>query len=109
MNAKFVSLRWIKGDPVHLAQGIKGNKTPKNALKGSNGSFIVGGMPSEIILTVEVDSGEVYSMDVYRRILLETKRKKMSQKLFDTVKEKFEETTFEYDKKTGKIEWNCHL
>ncbi|MBP3801863.1 MAG: hypothetical protein J6I85_07590 [Clostridia bacterium] len=109
MNAKFVSLRWIKGEPAHLVQGIKGNKTPKNALKGSNGSFIVAGSPTEIILTVELENGNVCRYDIYRQILLETGRKKMSQKLFDTVESKFEKTTFEYDEKTGDISWNCLL
>lgn len=66
MNAKFVSLRWIKGEPAHLVQGIKGNKTPKNALKGSNGSFIVAGSPTEIILTVELENGNVCRYDIYR-------------------------------------------
>ena len=63
--ARFERLEWVKGEPRHLVQGVKGNRRPSGAIYGGHGSFMVQGTPAQLILTVkDSDSGESHEFDV---------------------------------------------
>lgn len=62
-------------------QGVKGNKVPKNAIKGGNGSYTVGESPT-CIITIDTKDGEI-ELDVTDEIkeaLHEKGAKRISQK-----------------------------
>lgn len=60
--AEFVSLTRIPGTS-HLKQGVKGGRTPRNAVAGGNGSFIVAER-AKVILTLKHE-GKQFQKDIY--------------------------------------------
>ena len=109
MNAKFYDLIWKKGEPAKVVQGIKGNKRPKKAIRGDRGSFLVAGEPAHLYLYVKGENGKIYKNDVYLKVLKQTNRQRMSEKLFNHVYEIFESEQFKVDAETGEINWTCKL
>lgn len=83
--ATFRNLIWKKGE-VQLLQGVPGNRIPCNAISGGNGSFIVVTEPAKVILELESLYG-FEEFDIINDIKHVTKRKRMSQKLINTLKE----------------------
>lgn len=60
--AKFVSLTKIPGSSS-VKQGVKGGRTPKNAVAGGNGSFVVYER-AKVILGLKFN-GAYFSKDIY--------------------------------------------
>lgn len=60
--AKFVSITRIPGSS-HLKQGVKGGRTPRNAVRGGNGSFIVAER-AKVLLTLNYKE-QNYQKDIY--------------------------------------------
>lgn len=106
MLATFESLILIRGKKGHLVQGIKGNRIPPHAIAGGNGSYIVGGTPTQVILTVRLENGERHSSDVYRKILEKYRKVRLMDSFFEKVKEELSEKTFDYNPETGDITWD---
>lgn len=106
MLATFENLEWFKGTKGKLVQGIKGNRIPPGAVAGGNGSYIIKGTPSRIILTVRLENGERRSADVYRKILEKYGKTRMYDSLFEKVKKEMAEKTFDYNPETGDITWD---
>lgn len=96
--AKFVSLVRIPGS-ASLKQGVKGGKTPKNAIKGGNGSFVVYDR-GEVILNLE-QNGQYYSPDIYFNIKYVTDGKKITEKLCRKLEKGFE--NFDFVMEDGRI------
>ena len=96
LKAEFLSLNWIKGTPRHLVQGVKGGNRPRRALYGGNGSFVVMGTPSQLILTVKrIDNGEIVENNILHELMDSTNRYRMSEKFYDTLIEICKKTDFE--------------
>lgn len=108
MNATFYNLIWEKGQSPYLEQGVKGNKRPRRALYGGNGSYMVAGDPARLYLSVLGDDGKIYRSNIYGRVMKETGRQRMSEKLYDSVYNKFQNATFAVDS-NNYIEWSCKL
>ena len=85
LMATFINLIWKKGE-VQLMQGVQGNRTPYNAISGGNGSFIVVTEPAKVILELQSPYG-FEEFDIINDIKYVKKRKRMSQKLINTLKE----------------------
>ena len=62
MTATFKSLKWNKGSR-YVEQGVRGGRTPYNAVRGGNGSFVCED-PSELILTLVTEDGREISRDI---------------------------------------------
>ena len=81
---------------VHLVQGVKGNRTPKGAIKGGNGSFIVKSefLPAEYELCFKDSKGEEYYFQAYELIkecmvtprLTENKRNRIKDEVYRIAK-----------------------
>ena len=67
-------------------QGVQDNRTPYNAISGGNGSFIVVTEPAKVILELQSPYG-FEKFDIINDIKFVKKRKRMSQKLINTLKE----------------------
>lgn len=106
MDAKFKSLQLIKGENAQLIQGIKGNKVPKGAIVGGNGSFIVYGKSTQVILFLELENGKNFSCDVYRKILNYYGRKKMTDKFFEQLKVDMAKKKYTVDMETYDVQWS---
>lgn len=89
--AKFISLTRIPGS-TSLKQGIKGGKTPKNAIRGGNGSFIVHDR-AKVILTLDYN-GKCYSRDIYFDIKDVTDGRKITDKFCSKLETAFENFNF---------------
>jgi len=96
--AKFVSLTRIPGS-ASLKQGVKGGKIPKNAIGGSNGSFIVYDK-ADVILTLEYE-GKLYSKDIYYDIKDATDGKRITEKFCSKLETTFE--TFKFAVEDGQF------
>lgn len=59
----------------------------------------------QVIPNKQETNGEVKGQDVRRRILDESSQIRLSKKLISQYEEKFKDTTFEYNEKTGMISW----
>ena len=90
VKAHFVELEWIPGEGAHLVQGVKGNRRPKGAYAGGNGSFVVGGESARLILTLETEEGKHISKNIYydvKELTDERITKKFRENLEDALKE----------------------
>jgi len=105
MIGTFYSLIWNKADVPYLKQGVKGNRRPKRAMYGSNGSYMVAGENPQLHLFVKGEDGEIYRFNIYGRVLKETGRKHMSQKLYEKVKQNFETAIFVIENNI--VSWDC--
>ena len=95
VKAEFFSLRWIKGEPGHLVQGVKNGCRPRGAVRGGNGSFIVKGAPPELNLTVKTSKGICVKNDIYEEVMIAAKRKRMSDSFYSYVESLCESIEFE--------------
>jgi len=89
--AKFISLTRIPGSSS-LKQGVKGGKTPSNAIRGGNGTFIVYDR-AEVILVLEYN-GKRYSKDIYLDIKDATGGRKITDKFCSKLEAAFENFKF---------------
>lgn len=108
MKAEFVKLTWEKATPPYLVQGVKRHQTPRGAIRGSNGSFLVAGEPPKLYLTVNTEDGNMIRQNVYHDVMNQSGRARMSEKFFECIKAKFEHAEFEVNP-NGAISWNCIL
>ena len=106
-HAIFYKLVWEKGEGAHLVQGVKNNQRPSRALYGGNGSFMVAGSPARLYLTVKGDDGKYYRNEIYSRVMNATNRKRMSDKLYDTIYSQLEKADFSVV--ADHISWDCKL
>ena len=104
--ANFVRLRYVPAPEAYLKQRVKGNKRPKGAVNGSNSSFIMGER-AKLYLTVD-DNGVQTTQDVYYKVMYQTGRQRISDKLVDKVENKFKGATFTVSS-TDDITWDCKL
>ena len=89
--AKFKSLTKIPGS-ASLKQGVKGGRTPKNAIRGGNGSFITYER-AQVILTLDSD-GKRLSKDIYFDIKDATGGKRITDTLCSKLENQFENFNF---------------
>ena len=71
--AKFESLVRVPGT-TKFVQGIKNGRTPKNAVAGGNGSFIVG-QRGQLILSLRDEDDSLLRKDIYHEVKKYTQRK----------------------------------
>lgn len=65
-----------------LQQGVKGNKVPKNAIKGGNGSFIISD-PARCLITIDTKEDGEFELDItddIRTALRKNGAKRISEK-----------------------------
>lgn len=75
--------RYSQSTEGTLIQGVKGNRTPRGAVGGGYGSFIMPGNPPQIILIIS--NGESsYPMDIYNLVKANVSRR-ITQKFADTL------------------------
>lgn len=107
-EAKFLSLQKITY-PAVLEQGIKNLKTPKNAVNGGNGSFIVK-KPTKVILKVITEDNKIISQDIYFDIKNVT-TKRVTDRLLENIKLTLKDVIFNvengYIKNIKQILENC--
>ena len=89
--AKFISLQKTSGSSS-VIQGVKGGRTPRNAIRGGNGSFRVYDR-GEVRLTLEYN-GNRYSKDIYLDIKEATGGKNITDKLCSKLESAFENFNF---------------
>ena len=53
---------YVASKPGNLVQGVKGNRRPKNAFRGGNGSFIVGD-PAQAFIYLQDEDGNSLKID----------------------------------------------
>ena len=63
MEAKVQAYKYIAGSS-RLIQGVKGGKTPDNAVAGGCGTFITR-EPAKVLVTMEDGEGNVFKKDIY--------------------------------------------
>lgn len=88
--ANFVSLKKISGSS-HVKQGVKGGRTPRNAVAGGNGSFVVYER-AQIILLLKF-KGAYFSKDIYYAIK-DCTSKKITDKLCSKLEKGFKDFKF---------------
>ena len=92
--AKFVKLRWEPSEGPYLKQGVKKNRTPKGAIRGSNGSFVMMGERAKLYLTVLTDDGRFVTQDIYYDVK-DVTSKRITKKFREKLEDLFELSTFE--------------
>jgi hypothetical protein len=105
MKAKITRIEWRKGD-VYLEQGVKGGYTPRGAVAGSNGSFIVAGSHSELVMKFATEDGKKYAKNIIRKVKELKDWKKLSDKRYDKLEKGLVGKTIEVEEKDGKIKIN---
>lgn len=93
--AKFIDLNYIAGSAPSLVQGIKGGMTPRNAIAGGNGSFVVKGTPSQLILTVKTTEGKYIQLNIINTVRNVLNRSRITEKLCDKLENTFSSAKFE--------------
>lgn len=106
MDAIFKGLQLIKGEKARLVQGVKGNRVPKGALKGKRGSFIVKGTQTQVILILKLENGQNFIADIYRKVLNEYGKKKMTDKFFEFLKVDMPTKKFIVNLETEEVCWS---
>ena len=97
--AKFIDLSYKPGESPYLVQGIKNGKTPKNAIAGGNGSFVVKGNSSKLILTVKTESGKYISINIINIVRKVLNRSRITEKLCDRLELTFSSESFKVSEK----------
>ncbi len=97
-TAFFEDLIWQKGDSA-IEQGVKNMRTPNNAIAGGFGTFRVS-IPAEVTLILKTNNGLRY-FNIIRTIKAVTGRKKMSEKLINTIRNGMMNETFEINQYGG--------
>lgn len=93
--AKFVDLNYVPGTAPYLLQGVKGGRTPYNAIKGGNGSFKMPGASSKLILTIKTDSGRCIGVNIINVVRSVLNRSRITEKLCDNLERTFTSSKFE--------------
>lgn len=76
---KVTGYRYVQGTPGYLKQGVKNHRTPRGAVNGGNGSFIMKGEPAKAFLSWNVD-GEPAEKNIYPFIKDNTTRSRVTEK-----------------------------
>ena len=66
--------QYEQSTPAYLKQGVKNKKTPKGAIGGGNGSFIMSGEPPKAIFIIE-ENGVEKHVNVYSMIKANSNRR----------------------------------
>lgn len=85
LNATIVGYEYKYSTQGGLVQGIKGNRRPKNALYGGNGSFIVKGESPKIIIQIKLWDNTVISKNIYYLVKENSLRERVSEKYADKI------------------------
>jgi len=104
MKAKITRIEWRKGES-YLEQGIKGGYTPRGAVGGSNGSFIMA-THSELVMKLATEDGRKYAKNIIRKVKDLKDWKKLSDKRCDKLEKGLVGKTIEVEEKDGKIKIN---
>ena len=75
MKATIDGFGYEKSTPAHMKQGVKGNYTPKGAVAGGNGTFIMAGDPPKVMVDCTNENGEQFSVDMYGVIKMNSDRR----------------------------------
>lgn len=95
MMAEYKGLRWVPSTS-YIEQGVKGNRVPKNAIRGGNGSYRCT-VPGEVSVKFSVGKKEI-EFDVMHDLRVATGRQRVTKKLVKAFnKEMAEIGSFEYD------------
>ena len=86
MKVRFRNLKWEKGD-AKLVQGVKNNKTPKNAVKGGCGSFICA-TPSSLILEADSADGYYHSWNIINQAKAVNNWERLSENRVNSLRDK---------------------
>lgn len=97
-TAVFYDLIWTKGESA-IEQGVKNMRTPKNAIAGGYGTFRVA-IPAEVTLVLKNEHGLKY-YNIIAAIKSVTGRRKMSEKLINTIRNGMTNETFEINQYGG--------
>ena len=95
-KANFLELIWIPSQIPYIETGVKNGKTPKNAIKGSNGTFVIA-EPPQLILVLSLDkTGLTVRKDIYRDVK-DLTSKRLTKNFRKRLEEVFENSTFIFD------------
>ena len=98
MSYTLISTEYIPAEgEAQLVQGIKGNRVPRGAIKGGNGTFVVRGgyIPAEFRFYFADTTGKKYCYEAYKTIkssmettrLTEARRSKIREEVAVIAKE----------------------
>ena len=83
MSYTLVSTEYVPAEGgAQLIQGVKGNRVPRGAIKGGNGTFVVhcGYIPAQFKFLFEDQNGKSYFFEAYSEIKSCMKTKNLTQK-----------------------------
>ncbi len=110
VKAHFSELDWIPGEGARIVQGVKGNRRPKRAYAGGNGSFVVGGEPAKLILTLKTEEGKYISKNIYYDVK-ELTDDRITKKFRENLEEALKEVEYEITKdgitNLGDVLYDC--
>ena len=78
VRGTITSFSYQQGTPGYLKQGVKGNRRPRGAVRGDNGSFIMAGDRPKVTVNVRTEDGKEQSVDMYR-VIKDNSSRKMSE------------------------------
>lgn len=105
MKARITGIEWRKGD-VYLEQGVKGGYTPRGAVAGSNGSFIVAGSRSELVMKFVTEDGKKYAKNIIKKVKEIKDWKNLSDKRYGKLEEGLVGKIIEVNRKDDKVKIN---
>ena len=101
MSYSLISTNYIEAEyGVKLVQGIKNGRTPRGAIRGGNGSFIVKNndpMPAQFYLYFEDENGNKKCFEAYSTIKSNMTKEKLTGKRRARISEKVAEMAAESD------------
>ena len=71
---KLINYRYVQATPATLKQGVKNHRTPRGAVAGGNGSFIMPGNPPQINLLYTEDGTKSYT-NIYPFVKAQSSRR----------------------------------
>lgn len=78
LTATIIDFDYIPSTPAYVKQGVKGNRTPKGAISGGNGSFVIAGEPPQVIIEVDVTNHQGQDINIYSIIKSYTPRSRVT-------------------------------
>lgn len=80
LTANVIDYDYIPSTPSYVKQGVKGGRTPKGSVSGSNGSFVMAGNPPQMIIEIAFSDDSSEYVNIYSLIKYNTTRDKVTKK-----------------------------
>ena len=102
MTATITGIEYRKGE-TYLQQGVKGGYIPRGAISGSNGTFIIAGSHSELVMKFVTEDGKKYAKNIIRKVKDIKDWKNLSNKRCDKLEKGLVGKIIEVNREDGKV------